>query len=400
MVQISFTVKKTDSGSLARSGVLKVGSKSIETPFRWAPNPNGSEERALHEAMPGTANPFGVARLLTRRLVHATVKNVEESNGRSQKLATSVLSGLGPREDGNVLRAFLFRWNKTSVWRGAEISHRTMSEKAANAVFAFTIPLDVDLHIPPIPSQIDRFDVFKRVVDAYVTSAATFRVNRPILGYIPNVESLSLAEKMVAYYDHVGCDLFGIDLAGGHPFQLISTVVRYLRTHRKDDYFLHAFNVRQTRPSEADVVPIEDLLKLSYGIDSFSRVSFGGGGASEEGAPPENELIAKLRIVNMPDYGAYRQAALERVTPSLTCGCAVCKSVGGPMKLLDKPYDVAQSKVKAHSVTVENDEFGRIRKSIQEERFRTRLGKKAFAVTPLRTIDSEVARIKAPGIDS
>jgi hypothetical protein len=399
MGRIAFTVKTIDSQSLARSGVLKVGSKSIDTPFRWAPNPQGSEEHALATALPGTPNPFGAARLLTRRLIHATVKNIEESNGKSQKLTSSVMAGLGAREQDNVLRAFLFRWNKSSVWRGAEIPHRTMSEKAANAVFAFGIPLDVDLHIPPIPSQVDRFDVFKRVVDAYVASAETFHSDRPILGYIPNVESLSLAEKMIAYYDDQGCDLFGIDLAGGHPFQLISTVVRYLRIHRGNRYYLHAFNVRQTRPSEADITPIEDLLKLSYGFDSFSRVAFGGGGGTDEEPPPDTELIGKLRFVNMPDYGAYRPAALHRAKPGVKCVCRVCEPAGSPLKLLDGDYELVQSRVKAHGVLVERDEFGRIRKAIGEGRFRKSLGEKTQAVAPLRAIDSEVSRIKAKGID-
>lgn len=398
MSHIGFSVKRIDSRSLARSGVLKVGSRSIDTPFRWAPNPLGAEEEALATALPGTPNPFRAARLLTRRLIHATVKNIEESNGKSQKLTSSVLAGLGSREEGNIIRAFFFRWNKTSVWRGAEISHRTMSERAANAVFSFSLPLDVDLHIPPIPSQIDRFDVFKRVVDAYFTSAETFHSDRPIMGYIPNVESLSLAEKMVAYYDKKGCDLFGVDLAGGHPFQLISTVVRYLRTNRQDDYFLHAFNVRQTRPSEGEIVPVEDLLKLSYGFDSFSRVSFGGGGAEEE-PPSESELIAKLRFINMPDYGAYRPAALRRAKGDVDCGCKVCEPAGGPLKLLDGGYAAAQSRVKAHGVLVERDEFGRIRRAIGEGRFRKGLGEKQYAATPLRAIDSEVSRIKAKGID-
>jgi hypothetical protein len=398
MSRISFTVKRIDSGSLARSGVLKVGSNSIETPFRWAPNPHGAEESALANALPGTPNPFREARLLTRRLVHATVKNIEESNGKSQKLTSSVLGGLGPREDGNVLRAFHFRWNKSSVWRGAEISHRTMSERAASAVFAFGLPLDVDLHIPAIPAQIDRFDVFKRIVDAYIASAETFHNDRPIMGYVPNVESLSLAEKMVAYYESKGVDLYGVDLAGGHPFQLISTVVRYLRNNRGDRYFLHAFNVRQTRPSEAEIVPIEDLLKLSYGFDSFSRVSFGGGGAEEE-PPSDAELIAKLRFVNMPDYGAYRPPALRRAKSNVACGCRVCKPAGGPLELLKGSYTEAQSRVKAHAVLVERDEFGNIRKSIAEGKFRKNLSGKEQATTPLRTIDSEVSRIKTRGLD-
>ncbi|MFY9716465.1 MAG: hypothetical protein WAK40_00810 [Thermoplasmata archaeon] len=322
---------------------------------------------------------------------------MEESNGKSQKLTGEVQSSLGPREDGNILRAIHLRWNKSSKWRGAEISHRTMSEKAAKAVFAFGLPFDVDLTIPAIPSQVDRFEVFQRVVDAYFDSAKTFRSDRPIVGYIPNVESLSLAERMAAYYDKKGCDLFGVDLAGGHPFQLISTVVRYLRENREDDYFLHAFNVRQTRPSEAEVVPIEDILKLSYGFDSFSRVSFGGGGGDEEAT--DSEMIAKLRFVNMPDYGAYREAALRRAPDDVTCNCRVCKPVGGPVNLLDPPYSAAQSRVKVHGVLAERDEFVRVRKNIGDGRFRKTLQGKAHAVPALKTIDSEISRIKSRPID-
>jgi hypothetical protein len=396
MSRITFKVKTVDSASLARTGVLTVGSSTIETPFRWAPNPTGTEEAALREVLPGSSNPFAAARLISRRLIHATVKNVEESNGKSQKLTGEVLASMGPREGGNVLRAIHLRWNKGSKWRGAEISHRTMSEKAAKAVFAFGIPFDVDLTIPAIPSQVDRFEVFKRVVDAYFDSAETFHSDRPIVGYIPNVESLSLAERMAAYYDKRGCDLFGIDLAGGHPFQLISTVVRYLRENRGDRYFLHAFNVRQTRPSEAEVVPIEDLLKLSYGIDSFSRVSFGGGGEDEA---TDAELIAKLRFVNMPDYGAYREAALRRTKDGVVCSCRVCKAAGGPVGLLKPPYESARQRVKVHGVLVERDEFGRIRKNIGEGRFRMVLGGKRHAIPALKAIDSEVSRIRAPAID-
>jgi hypothetical protein len=400
MSRLQFSVKRTDSASLARSGVLRVGSSSIPTPFRWAAGPRGIEDRALHSTLPSTPNPLRLARLVTRRLIYTTVKNIEESNGKSQKLTGVVNGALGPREDGNLIRALHFRWNKSSVWRGAEVMHRTMSEREARAVFSFELPFRTDLHIPPIPSQVDRFDVFRRVVDACVSEAETFNDQAPILGYIPNIESLSLAERMVAYYDKLGFSFYGVDLAGGHPFGLISTVVRYLRTNRRDDYFLHAFNVRQCRPSEAEVVPIEDLLKLAYGFDSLSRVAFGGGPeeVEDDEGPTDAELIAKLRFPMMGDYGAYRLAALRRAGGKLSCDCRVCKSLGGPIGLLRGDYDLAHARTKAHGILTEADEYARIRGSLSEASFRRGLGRKTQAATPLRAIDAEISRIRAPSL--
>jgi hypothetical protein len=405
MPRLQFSVKSTDEESLARSGVLKIGSDaSITTPFRWAASPTGVEDAALGSALPGTENPLRTARLVSRKLVYATVKNIEESNGKSQTLTRLVTNSFGPQDEATKLRALHLRWNKSSKWRATEISHRTMSEREARAMFAFGLPFRLDIHIPAIPSMVDRFDVFKRVVDAYFSEAETFNNKAPVMGYIPNVESLSLAGRMADYYDKLGCEFYGIDLAGGHPFALISTVVRRLRDNRKNNYYLHGFNVRQTRPSEADIVPIEDLLKISYGFDSISRVAFGGGGNSsddEDGeapAPTDAELIAKLRYTHFGDYGAYRPAALKRAKGAVSCSCRVCKPGGGPNGILSGPFPEVRARVKTHALLTEADEYVRIRKGLGEGKFRSDLGKKSQAAAPLKTIDNEITRIRSPSL--
>jgi len=398
MPSMTFQVRQLDSGSLARSGTLTVGSRSMPTPFRWTGGPWGPEDRAIAFAAPTQSNPFRSARMLTRQVIHATMKNIQDSNGKSQQLRSQVESSLGSRGEETVVRAVHLRWNRSSVWRDVRYNHRTVSSDAAKSFFEFCLPLGVDFQIPAVPPGIDRFEVFTGMIDAYVASLETWNQDIPLMGYIPNMESLSLARRMVEYYDKKGCSFYGIDLAGGHPSQLITAVVRYLRENRTHDYFLHAFNVRQTRPSMDAVVPVEDYLHFLYGFDSFSPVTFGGGANDPDNPPSVEDIKDRSRFVDFSSYGAYRRSALRAAKMQPGCNCSVCRVAGSPLDLYRGSAGAAQARVRAHAILAGGKEVERLRKTLESAGLHGDLAKRPGAEPKLRQIDSDVARIRAPSL--
>ncbi len=382
-----------DQETLGRVSKLRIRGKSLWTPTRAASVSEGftSEEKIVAEYA-REKHPLRDLCIAYRGINHTTIQNIKRSNGKFNNLKRAVQRILDATPDSS-MRMLYLRIPKISKIHGTEIQMEHLSVREAEALFDFVTQFDSDIIVLPIPPMIQEIDMFKRIVDTYYESRETFNVSEPFMGYIPNVDDPLLAGEMASYYLKKGIRLFGIDFGGGHPRRTIATVVRVLRGY-KEEYYLHAFNVHPSKPSERDITNIMDLLVHTYGFDSFSNVGWGGGG----GDLTESELRERVRYPVIENYGAYRYSALKKYlkdkgVSDSDCRCPICKNESIEGLYENNTASQLRFKVKVHRIFADSGELENIRTRITEQKYMPYLDGKSNLRNPLNQIRKDIRDI-------
>ncbi|MFQ5885392.1 MAG: hypothetical protein ACE5IO_09880 [Thermoplasmata archaeon] len=385
--------KHTDSESLGRVSILEVGSKSLTLPTRGASASGGlTSEEKIVDRYAREIHPLQELWVVYRGINVTSIRNIETSNGKFNDLRRGVQKVLEviPKDS---IRMLYLRIPKICEVHGTKIRMEHISERQAEALFDFITQFGTDIIILPIPPLIQEADLFRRIVDTYLESAETFSEARPLMGYIPNVDNPVLAGEMAAYYYENGIRVFGIDFGGGHPRRTVTTVVRALR-QLGEEYYLHAFNVNPSKPSQRDVTNIMDLLVHTYGFDSFSNVGWGRGG----GGLSESELRERVRFPMIEDYGSYRYVALKKLLKEkemndTECECPVCRNETITDLYEENNLKDLRYKVKVHRIFADSMELSNIKSRISEEEFMPYLDGKSNLHFPLRQIREDIRNI-------
>lgn len=387
-----------DDESLAKTNKLEINRKTIKTPTRAALSSESTSESELFKKIIGTGHPLKHLNIISRSAEYRTIKNIEESNGKYNTIVArmgNVFANL-PEESINLLH---LRIPKQSTIMGKKIDNKNLNESQVNGICDFLNDsrLGNDIIVPTIPSLISDIDEFKTIIDSFLSTMATFKKHSPLLGYIPNVDNVKLVNEMVNYYIEKGVRIFGVEFASGFPGRNITTAVRVLKDEIDEEYYLHGFNISPNKKNQLDISNIQDLLITTYGFDSFSNVTWGGGPRKNDGqtkADFEAEQKNKIRYPVLEDYGAYRLPALKEYVKQkgFNCNCPICRD-NSLDSLTEHSLPYFRDEVKVHRIYTDHHELQNIVNKINDQDYLPYVAEKKFAGDFIKQFNSDKTQI-------
>jgi len=267
----------------------------------------------------------------------------------------------------------------------------------ASALVGVQLDADASLVIPPVPTGIQRFRDFSKILERTKVELQTFKAKKEMIGFVTTTKNLELARDMVAEYVKNGCRFFAVDFSGAsNQPSLMRTIVRAIRESLKirkrpkesdEKYYLHVFNAATSRKSILDIAPISDVIIHPYGVDSTSGVMWGGGNVDDPG---------KLRYYLTDDYGAYRRTAI--LQHGTTCKCPICRKFDLP-ELYSGSVPIVLNRLREHRLHSYAGEYKRIGEKIGEvepaKGYLPYLYTKTAAESDIKRIVEDVKEIRA-----
>lgn len=354
--------KYQDGESLAHISELTVNSKTVLSPF----HSTTTREDATYLSVVGSNRREPSINISAESLSKTTLDQI----GQSIESANALMGRLNEKKsqshkDINLIYPRIPK--KYEIKNGQKKQYNfipRIDNLQITTLVDVELQCNADAIIPPIPSSIMEFDHFKEILSRTNSQIQTFSKNKPMMGYIPNIDDRALVIKMIQEYlkKDYDCRIFGVDFSGASNAPLlISTVVGTIRDELKikknkennENYYLHVFNASTAKKSEKDISPISNLLTHLYGVDSASGTIWGGAGDNSQ---PENS-----RYIVTDDYGAYKKKAIHKIT----CKCYVCSHYS-----LDEIYDSANylQRLKVHTVSKYRTEYTEIGEKIKNDK--------------------------------
>lgn len=391
----------SDNDSLARVSKLTVDSKTVEGPFHATTR----RDDDIYQSVVGSNRRENMINIVPEALSKTTLDAV----GNSIDTGNTLIGRLTQKKSGktgdiNIVYTRIPKKYEVKVGKKKMYySIPTIDQLQITSLVDVSLRCDTDIVIPPIPNAITSFDHFKDILNKTNNQIQTFKKKeKPIMGYIPNIDDRPLVIKMIDEYlkKDYDCKIFGVDFSGSPSAPLLmSTVVWTLRERLKvrktvEEYYLHVFNAATAKKSEKDITPVTNWLTHLYGVDSVSGTIWGGGGETpetmEEKLAQKQKLIEGTRYIVRDDYGAYKKKAIHKIT----CRCHVCSKYG-----VDELYDHSNyfRRIKAHNIDNYKEEYVEIGEKIRkaDKKLVPYIDTKAQAVNDARRIMSDVNEIRA-----
>lgn len=303
-------VEQEDASLLARTAILRMGSKSVLTPCRAL----HLQEKKDCEAISITDSAVRGLNEIYRRLKYNTLYRLETDVFYQERFNASIV---------NALRKIPWQTELALLFVEYDSQKQIPADKQIEYLFDLIYNQPVDFLIPPIlrdispTAYLDFLNKFFQLADSYN--------KKPMIGLIPYGSHRDL-RIIVDFYIRKGIFIFAMDLRGRHPI-LVSTqlgmITRKLQEIRKEygqEGYLHGFNVGSGRALRTlEISPAKDILSFYSGFDSF--------GSPHVPLKLTPDLYQKLgthvkmppiRFFNRTDYGYYREdiAAVKGLFPS------------------------------------------------------------------------------------
>lgn len=167
----------------------------------------------------------------------------------------------------------------------------------------------------PLPPFIDNIESVKNLIDVFKNRKSYFGMERPIMGTIPHGINGNMMEKLIDEYHKNGINLFGFDFNGGRPKRLIIQFIKDKIIKRLgSNYFLEGLNLAKGHYLRYDIRPINDLLTLLCGVDSFNNQRFPPRFMprwSDLSPKVQQRRIDNVRFRILDTYGEYNRFGLE-----------------------------------------------------------------------------------------
>ena len=383
--------KYRDDESLARINELIVNSKTVLAPF----HSTTTREDSTYLSVVGANRREPSINISSESLSKTTLDQIGQSIGSADALMGRLnKKKSAAHKDINLIYPRIPK--KYEIRNGQKRQYNSIpkiNKLQITTLVDIELQCDADVVIPPIPSSIGEFDHFKEILSRTNSQIQTFKKNKPIMGYIPNIDDRALVIRMIREYlkKDYDCRIFGVDFSGASNAPLlISTVVGTIRNELKikknsennENYYLHVFNVPTAKKSKKDISPISNLLTHLYGVDSVSGMVWGGAGDNPQ---PENS-----RYLVTEDYGAYKKKVIHKVN----CKCYVCSHYS-----VDEIYDPNnyRQRLKVHTISKYRTEYTEIGEKIKNDKdsLVPYINTKAQTKNNVRKIMNDVNEIKA-----
>jgi len=361
----------SDNDSLARVSKLTVASKTVEAPFHATTR----RDDDIYTDVVGNNRRQHTINVVPESLSKTTLDSV----GNSIDAGNSLIGRLTQKKSektGDINIVYTRIPKRYEIKTGSKKMYYTIptiDQLQITSLVDVALRCDTDIVVPPIPNAISSFDHFKDVLNRTKNQIQTFKKEKPIMGYIPNIDDRALVIKMIDEYlkKDYDCKIFGVDFSGSPSAPLLmSTVVATIRDRLKvkkkvEEYYLHVFNVATAKKSEKDISPVTNWLTHLYGVDSVSGTIWGGGGEVLETDDEKLRQAEKLRQIEgaryivREDYGAYKKKAIHKKN----CSCPVCSKYS-----IDQIYDQANylKRIKAHTIANYKEEYVEISEKIRK----------------------------------
>lgn len=398
MVEIEWAY--SDNDSLARVSKLTVASKTIEGPF----HATTKRDDDIYQDVVGSNRRQNTLNVVPEQLNKTTLDAI----GKSIETGNALIGRLTPKKsakagDINIVytripKKYEVKVEKKKFYYPIE----TIDQFQMTSLVDVSLSCDTDVVVPPIPNAIHSLEHFKDILTRTKNQIQTFKKDKPIMGYIPNIDDRPLIIKMIDEYlkKDYDCRIFGVDFSGSpNAPQLMQTVVGTIREKLKvkksvEEYYLHVFNAATAKKSEKEITPVTNWLTHLYGVDSVSGTIWGGGNEAPESQ--EEKLKQKLkqiegtRYIVREDYGAYKKSAIHKKN----CDCPVCSKYS-----VDQIYDQANyfKRIKTHNIANYKEEYVEISEKIRraDRKLVPYIDTKAQVVNDARKIMSDVNEIRA-----
>ena len=382
-----------DSDTLAHTSALKMDGKKIISPLQAASSPHHSLTRKEFERQMSGGTSYSPLIIAGENLKYATLVGVGHNKSTTDQLTQRLKDKMIADKINLVYpRIPLTCTNE----KGVKCQPPQIDDLRASGIVDVQLEANAHAIIPPIPSGIERLDVFERIFKRTLSEVQTFGAPKEIIGYIPITEKLKLVGDMIKTYVKNDCHFFAVDFSGA-PNQpsLMRTTVRTIRESMKisnrakestEKYYLHVFDIATNRKSSLDVTSISDLIIHPYGVDSTSSQMWGGGNTSAE----------NLRYYLIDDYGAYRKKGIKE--HGITCSCPVCKG-RNTEQIYSGGASIVLNRLKEHRVHSYAKEYRRIAEKIETvdsgKGYQPYLFTKNRATNEIESILRDVNEIKA-----
>lgn len=354
--------KYQDDESLARISELTVNSKTVLAPF----HSTTAREDTIYESIVGSNKRDATISISAEPLSKTTLDQVGQSIDSANDLMKRLTEKKSQsKKDINFIYPRIPK--RYEVKNGQEKQYREILQIDNHQITSLVdieLQCDADVIIPPIPSSINSIEHFKTILSRTKNQIQTFKKDRPIMGYIPNIDDRGLIIRMIQEYlkKDYECRIFGVDFSGSsNASALMTAVIGTIRDELKikknkennEKYYLHVFNAATAKKSEKDISPVSNLLTHLYGVDSVSGTIWGG--AAENPNPHNSRYIVR------EDYGAYKRKAIHK----LTCKCYVCNRYS-----IDEIYDASNylNRLKVHTVSGYRAEYSEIGEKIKNDK--------------------------------
>lgn len=296
-------VAQKDSGSLARSAVIRINGHKLLTPDLALDVPQSkavSPEILSQSEFKGRTTLVEVHRILTIDRINECLGEGEDSDAARRNLENEIGSALRRTTDTGgvpVLILALTDNNRNPL-------NRLPDKQALSFVMDLLWRPENRVILPPLLGVLQEGSQYDSLIREFTLREQTIQ-ERWVMAAIPSTYR-PLTEEVIGKYWKAGARAFALDMQGrgftgnSSAITLVQRALGKLRVDEKADFFLHAINSKERVGIQANA-RTNCLIGSAFGFDTVGLnhippKGFGGGGTPAE-------EVAKVVLLQASDYG-------------------------------------------------------------------------------------------------